>query len=124
MTQLVIEGVALPEAPGDKYKCYPKQLGAQKEMISGRMVTEIRGIVQVVEWSYDCLPQDTYAALLAALRSGTSVSVAYLPDDGSAMISSDFVVTSWPTPSFAFSKKGEACWHNVSFALREVKPHA
>lgn len=124
MTQLVIEGVALPEASGDKYKCYPKQLEVQKEMISGRIVSEIRGTVQVIEWSYDYLPPATYAALLTALRTGTSVSVAYLPDDGSAMISSDFKVTSWPTPSFAFSKKGVAYWHDVSFALREVRPHA
>ena len=123
MTQLIINGLHLPKTSGDKYKCYPTKLTEQLEMISGRVVTEIRGTVQVIEYSYDYMPNEKYQALLADLRSNPPITVTYLPDNSTTMVTSDFMVTSYPTPTFAFAKGNKPYWHNVSFALREVKPH-
>lgn len=121
--QLIVGGVYLPQTSNDKYKCYPMQLGTQLEMVSGRMVTEIRGNVQMIEYSYDKMPDATYRALVRALRQSNSINVVYLPDDSDTMVSSKFICTTFPTPSFAFGDGGKAVWHGVAFALREVKPH-
>ena len=123
MTQLIINSVVLPKTSGDKYRCYPTKLTEQLEMISGRVVTEIRGTVQVIEYAYDYMPDAQYKALLAALRSNPPIAVTYLPDDSDTMVTSDFIVTSYPTPTFAFSKGNKPYWHGIGFALREVKPH-
>lgn len=122
MTQLIINGTYLPRTSRDKYKCYPQALTTQVEMISGRLVEEVRGTVQIVEYSYDKMDNATYTALLTALR-GNNISVTYLPDDSDTMRAGTFLCTSKPTPTFAFEIGGKAMWHNVSFVLREVKPH-
>ena len=59
MTQLIINSVVLPKTSGDKYRCYPTKLTEQLEMISGRVVTEIRGTVQVIEYMIICLMLNT-----------------------------------------------------------------
>lgn len=123
MTQLIINSVVLPKTSGDKYRCYPTKLTEQLEMISGRVVTEIRGTVQVIEYAYDYMPDAQYRALLAALRANPPIAVTYLPDDSNDMRTSDFVVTSYPMPTFAFAKGDKPFWHGISFQLREVKPH-
>lgn len=123
MIQLIIGGVVLPQTSGDKYACYPAKLTEQLEMISGRVVTEIRGTVQTIEYSYDYMPDSQYKALLAALRSNPPLTVTYLPDDSEEMKTSEFVVTSYPTPTFAFARGDKPYWHNISLSLREVKPH-
>lgn len=112
----------MPQTSNDKYKSYPAKLTEQVEMVSGRLVTEIRGTVQTIEYAYDYMPDAQYKALLAALRANPPITVTYLPDDGEDMKTSDFIVTSYPTPTFAFAKGDKPYWHGISFALREVKP--
>lgn len=123
MTQLVFGSLALPQTSNDKYKCYPSKLAEQVPMISGRMVTEVRGTVQIIEYSYDYMPDATYQALLAALRANPPITVTYLPDNSTTMVTSDFIVTSYPMPTFAFAKGDKPYWHNVAFSLRQIKPH-
>lgn len=123
MIQLIVGGVVLPKTSNDKYKSYPAKLTEQVEMVSGRLVTEIRGTVQTIDYAYDYMPDAQYKALLAALRANPPITVTYLPDDGEDMKTSDFIVTSYPAPSFAFAKGDKPYWHNVAFSLREVKPH-
>ena len=53
MTQLSINGIDLPETKNGKYKCYEQELGENIRMISGRLVTEVRSSVRVIEYSYD-----------------------------------------------------------------------
>ena len=71
MTQYDATNNQRPASPenkrGDKYKCYPTKLAEQLEMISGRMVSEIRGTVQTIEYAYDYMPDEQYKALLMAL---------------------------------------------------------
>ena len=125
MTQLILNNsVYLPETSRDKYKCYPSLLGTQVDMISGRRVLEVRGWVQVIEYEYDYMGDSLMRQVLAVLRSGQSFPVAYLPDNSDTLAVSTFLTQDFPQPTFAFSKAGVPYWHNVSFTLREVKPHA
>lgn len=125
MTQLILNNsVYLPETSRDKYKCYPSLLGTQVDMISGRRVLEVRGWVQIIEYEYDYMGDSLMRQVLAVLRSGQSFPVAYLPDNSDTLAVSTFLTQDFPQPTFAFSKAGVPYWHNVSFTLREVKPHA
>ena len=123
MTQLIIDGIYLPETSRDKYRCYPAQLGEQVDMISGRRVLEVRGQVQMIEYEYDYMGNSLMRQVNSVLRSGQSFTVAYLPDDGDELVVSTFLTQDFPMPTFAFSRGGTPFWHNVSFVLREVKPH-
>ena len=123
MTQLIINGIVLPETSGGKYKCYEGTLSDQIEMISGRVVTEVRGHVQYIEYSYDYMGNELVRKLLAALRAGTALTVKYLPDSGDDMKTSTFICEDLTPPVFAFSRSGKPYWHDISFTLREVRPH-
>ena len=123
--QLILNNlIPLPVTSHDKYKSYPVLLTQQIEMISGRMVQEVRGTVQMIEYSYDYMGNDLMRQLNAVLRSGNSFTVAYLPDESDEMQVSMFLCTDFPQPEFSFAKNGVPYWHNVSFTLREVSPHS
>lgn len=123
MIQLIIGGVTLPETSNDKYSAYPREIGTQIDMISGRRVTESRGHVEIITYSYDYMGNDLMRQVLAVLRSGVAFTAQYLPDDSDKLKSSEFVVETMENPTFAFSRSGKPFWHNISFTLREVSPH-
>ena len=123
MIQLIIGGVTLPETSNDKYSAYPREIGTQIDMISGRRVTESRGHVEIITYSYDYMGNDLMRQVLTVLRSGTAFTAQYLPDDSDKLKSSEFVVESMENPTFAVSRSGKPFWHNISFTLREVSPH-
>ena len=106
MTQLIVNGIYLPETSKDKYQCYPGELSVNVEMISGRTVREVRGHVQMITWSYDYMGNDLWRQLAAVLRGNTSFPVVYLPDNSDTMVSGTFLVDSITQPTFAFSKGG------------------
>ena len=125
MTQLILNNsIYLPKTSRDKYRCYPSQLGTQVDMVSGRRVLEVRGQVQIIEYEYDYMGNALMRQVMAVLRSGKSFPVADLPDDSDILVVSTFLTQDFPTPTFAFSRSGKPYWHNISFTLREVKPHA
>lgn len=123
MTQLIIDGLYLPETSHDKYSCYPAELGTEVEMISGRVVGELRGHVQMIHYEYDYFPDALWRPLAAVLRSGRTFSVSYLPDDGDELVTGSFRRVSLSEPAFAFSKGGKPYWHGINFTLREARPH-
>lgn len=128
MIQLILinrngENIYLPETSRDKYRCYPEILGESLDMISGRRVTEIRGIVQKIEYSYDYMGNDLMRQVLSVLRGSSSFRASYLPDDSDEMASSVFMLESLEQPIFAFSQSGQPYWHSFGFTLREVSPH-
>ena len=125
MTQIILNNtIYLPETRRDKYRCYPSELGTQVDMISGRLVIEVRGQVYIVEYSYDYMGNDLMRQVNAVLRSGQSFVAAVLPDESDTLLVSTFLTQDFPTPTFAFSRSGVPYWHDVSFTLREVQPHA
>lgn len=123
MTQLVLNGVILPETSKNKYRCYPAELRQTVDMISGRRIHEIRGNIQMIEWSYGYLEIEFGTKVLNILRSGKPINVGYLPDNGIELMTGEFWLESIKAPKFAFSVDGVPFWHDLSFTLREVKPH-
>ena len=123
MTQLIIDGIVLPETSRDKYSAYPEVLGQQIDMISGRRVVEVRGMVQKITYAYDYMGDALMCRVLAVIRSGLAFEASYLPDNGDALVTSTFLTESYTNPTFAFSKSGVPYWHNLEFTLREVRPH-
>jgi len=123
MTQLIIDGNYMPEVSKNNYQCFPAQLGTQVEMVSGRLVTELRGNVQMITTAYSYITPELCRAVMAVLRSGKSFPVTYLPDDSDTMKTGRFVTQNLTSPSFAFSAGGTAYWTGLAFTLREVSPH-
>ena len=66
MTQLSINGIDLPETKNGKYKCYEQELGESIRMISGRLVTEVRSSVHVIEYSYDYMGNAVFVFFCSA----------------------------------------------------------
>lgn len=124
MTQIILGGIPLPEASFDKYSCWEEELAVQIEMISGRMVTEVRGWIWKATWSYDSLDNETTRRVLAVLRSGKSIQAAVLPDNSDEMVVSLFLVERLTPPSYLCEDGGRPSWHGLGFTLREVEPHA
>lgn len=121
MTQLIINGLVLPQTSNDKYKCYLSDLAEWERMINGRRVGEIRGQIAVIEYSYDKMADDKGHELLRYLRSGTNLDVSYLPSDSNNLRKGIFQCVKRDEPIFAFSKNGKAFWHNISFTLESAE---
>lgn len=127
VNQLIIDGILLPYTRMDRYSCWEEPLTRQVDMISGRRVVEVIGTkykVWKISWSYDYMGNALLRQLLAVLRSGKPFLATALPDNGEEMITSTFLVENMTQPAFAFDKGGVGLWHNVSFTLREERPHA
>lgn len=124
MIQLIIDEIAMPEVSKNRYRCAPQELSQSIEMISGRMVKEVRGYVQVIQAQYSYIDKTTWERLAPVLRSKKSFTVAYLPDDGTELVTGTFLVSSITDPTFSFSANGVPYWTGLGFTLREVKPHA
>ena len=124
MTQLILNNeIYLPKTSRNKYRCYPATLSRQVEMISGRIVSEVRGHVQMIEYAYDYMGNELMRRALAVLRSGEPFTVTYLPDEGEDLQTGIFITQSLTNPTFAFAKGDKPYWHNFAFVLREVSPH-
>lgn len=127
MTQVILDGVKLPEVSRDQYQCWPASLDVQIDMISGRRVIETRGTVWKVSYSYDYMGEELMRRALAVLRRGAPFIATVLPDNGNETVTSRFVLESLSPPSMAFSRRQgdteKAFWHKISFVLREEKPH-
>lgn len=131
ITQLIIyppsggAGIVLPEVRDGAFSCYPDLLSQQVEMISGRMVTEVRGTVYRVTADYGeyYLTMEFWQRLSAVLRSGLPFQADVLPDDAAEPVTSTFLVESLTPPSFRFGREGVPYWCGLQLTLREVSPH-
>lgn len=121
MIQAILDDLTLPET--DQYACWEENLSVTAEMISGRKTIEVRGSVWKASWAYGCLDGATTRRLLAILRSKRPIQGAVLPDSGTEMISSTFIVESITNPVFLLEDNGEAVWNGLGFTLREEEPH-
>lgn len=123
ITQIILDGVRLPMSSRDRYACWEDVLSVSLEMIAGNVVREIRGKVWRASYTFDTMDNDLLRQVLEVLRRGDSFPAAVLPDNGDALIASQFHCESLTPPTFAFSDGGEPIWHNLAFTLREVDPH-
>lgn len=123
MDQIIIDGVRLPEVSRDNYSCWEDDLSVQVDMISGRRVIEIRGRVWRVSYSYDYMGNTLLRQALAVLRSGKPITCQVLPDNSNEIVVSRFLLERLDPPKMAFSRRDNAYWHQISFTLREERPH-
>lgn len=122
--QLIIGDIYLPYTSRDRYSCPEEPLVTQVQMISGRMVQEVRGgKIYRPSYEYDYLPDSIYRPLKAILVSGQAFEAAVLPDDQDELVVGTYIVENFTQPTFAFSRGGKPYWHGISFTLREVSPH-
>lgn len=123
MTQLIINNITLPEVRRGKYAPEEPDLKVQGEMISGRLVEELRGKVWAVSYGVDRLPDAVWRALKPVLKGG-SFTASFLVNDSDTMVTATMLCTALKEPSFAWSRDNVAYWTGLSFTLREVRPHA
>lgn len=133
MTQLIIDttgnAIVLPESKKGGYQCYREDLGDEVEMISGRIVREVRGSVWHVSYQYGYFDTETMQKLLTSCEKGRrqAITCSFLQQgSGDALTSSQFFVTDYKRPVFQWSRNedGEAVpmWADFTVELREVRP--
>lgn len=124
--QVILDGEALPHTSSDRYDCYEEDQSTLLTMAAKNMVKEVpaKSKVWIIKYSYDYMGNEKLRRVLEILRQDASIQVAALPNNSDEMISSRFFVTAITQPTFAFSRGGVGLWHNLSFTLREVEPHA
>lgn len=121
---LIIGGWPLPEPPFDKYKCGEDPGDVKIEMISRRMVQEIRGgAIYRVSYAHDYLEDSVLRPVLAVLRSGAPFLATVLPDNSDTPVTSSFLVESMTDPTLLALDGTEPIWHGLAFTLREERPH-
>lgn len=126
MVQVTLNGLDFPETSGDKYKCYPKDIGTSLTMTSGRLVFEKRGEKTIVEYAYDFpdgVGDGLMRQMLEVLRSKEPIDGTVLSDDGE-LRTELFICTKLSPPTYAFSIDDVPYWHNLSFVLEGVNPRA
>lgn len=129
MTQLILDldgtAIALPESIKGGYTAYEEDLTVEVEMISGRLVRELRGTVWMVNYQYGFFSDLDRPRVIQACRKGRKQAIicSFLPPEGGDMITSKFCVTSFTEPKFMWSKEGKPLWGDFSVSLREERPH-
>lgn len=121
MIQLKINGVPYPEVRQGAYRCYQKDLGETERMISGRLTTELRARVWVIEYSVEYMSNDFMRHCLSDLRSADDLTVDFLTPLSDELKSSLFRCTVRPTPAMEWSFGGQPLWRNISFTLEQVR---
>lgn len=133
MTQLILDvngsAVQLPESKKGGYTVQKEPLGVDVEMISGRIVRELRGEVWTISYQYGYFDTEMKNKVIAACEKGRkqAITCGFLPqeaDDGTLKYG-EFFVTSFSRPKFMWSKMGDGTvpmWADFTVELREVSP--
>lgn len=131
MTQLILDmggvAISLPESIKGGYKSWEEDLCSEVVMISGRMVTELRGSVWRVSYQYGFFNDVDRKRIISACRKGRREPIicSFLPPESEDMITGNFWVTSFSEPKFIWSvENGKPMWADFSVELRETKSHS
>ena len=133
MTQIILDlthnNIMLPESIRG-YRAWEDTGGEEIEMISRRLVREVRGTVWRATYQYGWFDDDTKNAVIESCMRGQreAISCAILPPQSNSLIVSDFAVVSFNFPTFMWSREtidGTAVplWADFALELREVSPH-
>ena len=133
MTQLILDtgglNVALPESRHENYFAALTPLSDEVEMISGRLVRELRGEVWQISYQYGYFREAMKNRVLAACRKGRRepINCAFLPPESVGELRQGrFWVLSFDEPKFFWSRpaggRREPLWGGFALTLREVKP--
>lgn len=128
ITQLVLDGnIVMPEVSYDRYSCWEDEKRVDLEMADWSMVRQVpeKNKVWRARYAFDVLDTDTRNRALEVLQRGEKFKAQMLPSNGGTeLVTAEVYCVALVPPSFAFSDAGEPVWHNMSFELREVAPHA
>lgn len=125
MVQIILDGIALPESQRGGYIADRQPLSVDVEMITGRIVRELRGNVWVIKYQYGYFDDETKNRILTAVEKGRrqAIRCGFLPPDSTeALTYSNFLVTNFTYPEFMWSADGKPLWANFEIELREVQP--
>lgn len=133
MVQLILDingaNITLPETRKGAYKAYRETLGEDVQMISGRLVREVRGSVWRINYQYGYFDDETRKELMKAVERGRTqpITCSFLTQESdNTLTTSDFFVMSFTRPRFMWSTSmtGQAMplWGDFAIELREVKP--
>lgn len=138
MVQLILDtqgaNITLPESQNDGYSVQTESLNVEVEMISGRVVREVRGDVWVIKYQYGYFDDEMKNKVIAVCEKGKRqpIRCAFLPQESDgALTYSDFWVTDFQRPKFAWSRPvldwaqyvPKPIWGDFRLELREVRPH-
>lgn len=139
MTQLILDvggyDLVLPESIKGGYLAERRPLFVDVEMVTGRMVRELRGTVWVVSYQFGFFGEEMKNNLISACEKGKRqpITCGFLPPESSGTLQySDFFVTDFKRPKFMWSRQQTndatgvtapvPMWADFSVSLREVKP--
>lgn len=138
MTQLILDtggySISLPESVKCGYQAYREDLSVEVQMVTGRIVREIRGTVWKVLYQYGYFDSDTKNKVIAACQKGRRepITCGFLaPESSEELTYSQFFVTAFSSPKFMWSalstdaggeKQVVPMWADFSVELREVRP--
>lgn len=138
MTQLILDtegyDIALPESRKGGYHAEKQPLSVDVEMVSGRIVRELRGNVWYITYQYGYFDDAMKNNVIAACEKGRRQAIicGFLPPDssGGELSYSQFLVMEFRYPTFMWSRpslfsEGSVpipMWGDFSVELREVKP--
>jgi hypothetical protein len=123
--------IVLPESRKGGYNVRRDELSQEVQMISGRMVKELRGTVWRISYQYGYFNESDVKKLIDSCEKGrkTPILCAFLTQDSETLTRS-FFVEDYTRPKFHWSRivteDGEETtvpvWADFSLELREVKP--
>lgn len=135
MTQLILDteglAVVLPESTKKRYWAERVPGATEVEMISRRLVKELRGEIWQISYQYEYFSEDLKNRVIQAVRKGQRepITCAFLPPESAGeLIYSRFWVESFKYPVYMWGKRlpGNGgivpLWADFSLVLREVKP--
>ncbi len=138
MTQLILDttgyNMILPESIKGGYVVEEQALSVEVEMITGRIVRQLRGNAWHITYQYGFFDDDTKNKLISVCRKGKeqAITCGFLPPDSSGtLLYSNFLVMAFTYPKFMWSQmlpgeNGDTArplWGDFSLELREVRPH-
>lgn len=137
ITQLIldIDGPApliLPERRMGGYTAELNPLSVDVEMVTGRLVKELRGDVWEIKYQYGYFTEKMKNRVIEVCRRGRRkpITCEFLPPESTGeRLVSRFWVMDFKQPKFYWSRPdGDGLpvplWGDFSMALREVKPNA
>ena len=122
MINIIIAGIEMPRTRS--LEVGGEIVAVEAQMASGNLVRDVIGWRTVLTASWDWLPQDTLAAVVAAARGGGYIEITY-PDPSGSDITADFKIEIGTQKTFKFVD-GAPMWYGVQLTAtaREVVDYA
>ncbi len=121
---LSIDGILVPDMEQNNLKIYRKDIDVYVRMISGRLVCEKRGYYWLIEADFSDIATELLNRLDSVLFSKESHMITFLPSTGgTGLITSEFYLTSGPSPSLKRWMDELPEWSGLSYIFEEVRPH-